>query len=201
MKLFIVAICLLSSLAFSSCAQSPEQAKPVLDCIATRTSVRSFKATPVPEELIQTMLRAAMAAPSAVNKQPWRFIVIESRATLDTIAANFSTMRHAAKAPLAIVVAADMNSTLPGDAKLSWVADCSAATENLLLAAHACGLGATWCGVFPRQSRIEPLSKLLELPENIIPLNVVVIGYPDKDNAPKDKWKPENIHREKWNNH
>lgn len=170
----------------------------VMDNIMTRTSVRSYLDTPVESEKVERMLRAAMAAPTAGNKQPWRFVVIEDRQTLETISEHFNTMKMAAKAPLAIVVCGDMNDTFPGDGLDYWVEDASAATENLLLAAHAMGLGAVWCGIYPMQERVTYLRELLQLPDNIVPLNVIPIGYPAEEPAPKDKWRAGNIHRETW---
>ncbi len=171
-----------------------------MDNILTRTSIRDYQDMPVEDEKVEQMLRAAMAAPSAGNKQPWRFIVIKDKNTLKEISENFRTMRMAEKAPMAIVVCGDMEATFPGDGVDYWVEDTSAATENLLLAAHSLGLGAVWCGIYPMKDRVEQLSKMLDIPEGIVPLNVVPIGYPAEDPAPKDKWKPEEIHYEKWGN-
>ncbi len=169
-----------------------------LECIMTRTSVREYTADTISNDNLEKMLRAAMAAPSAGNKQPWRFVVIKDRATLDTIASNLHTMHMAAQAPMAIVVCGDMKATFDGEGIDYWVQDTSAATENLLLAAHALGLGAVWCGVTPLADRQEFISNLLGLPADIKPLDVIVIGHPAHPQAPKDKWRPENIHYEKW---
>lgn len=170
----------------------------VMNNIMTRTSIRAYEDRPVEDAKIEKMLRAAMAAPTAGNKQPWKFVVIKEKQTLKTISEHFNTMKMAAHAPLAIVVCGDMNLTFPGDGLDYWVEDASAATENLLLAAHSMGLGAVWCGIYPMQERVAYLKKLLGLPENIVPLNVVPVGYPAEEPAPKDKWKPENIHYESW---
>jgi nitroreductase len=134
-----------------------------------------------------------MASPTAGNKQPWKFVVIKDKNTLKTISEHFHTMTMAEHAPMAIVVCGDMNLTFPDDGRDYWVEDTSAATENLLLAAHSMGLGAVWCGIYPMQERVEYLSELLKLPENIVPLNVIPVGYPAENPAPKDKWKPENV--------
>jgi nitroreductase/flavin reductase (DIM6/NTAB) family NADH-FMN oxidoreductase RutF len=170
----------------------------VLDNIMTRTSVRAYQDRPIEDEQVETMLRAAMAAPSAGNKQPWKFVIIKDKNTLATIADHFHTMTMAAQAPMAIVVCGDMELTFPGDGVDYWVEDASAATENLLLAAHSLGLGAVWCGIYPLPERVQYLSELLQLPENIVPLNVIPVGYPAEDPAPKDKWKPESVHYESW---
>lgn len=170
----------------------------VMENILTRTSIRDYTDQPVEDEKIEQMLRAAMAAPTAGNKQPWRFIVIKDKNTLQSISENFKNIKMAAKAPLAIVVCGDLKATFPGEGVEYWVQDASAATENLLLAAHSLGLGAVWCGIYPIQDRVSLLKEMLDIPEDIMPLNVIPIGYPAEDPAPKDKWKPEEIHYESW---
>ena len=99
----------------------------------------------------------------------------------------------AAKAPLAIVVCGDMKKTLEGGGRAFWIQDCSAATENILLAAHALGLGAVWTGTYPNDERVAAVADVLKLPETIIPLCTIVIGYPSEQPQPKDKWNPENV--------
>jgi nitroreductase/flavin reductase (DIM6/NTAB) family NADH-FMN oxidoreductase RutF len=170
----------------------------VLDNIMTRTSVRAYQDRPIEDEKVEKMLQAAMAAPTAANKQPWKFIIIKDKNTLKTIADHFHTMTMAAQAPMAIVVCGDMSLTLDRDGRDYWIEDTSAATENLLLAAHSMGLGAVWCGIYPQMERVKYLSELLKLPEDIVPLNVIPVGYPAEDPAPKDKWKPESVHYESW---
>lgn len=179
-------------------AGSVDTASAVVDNLMTRTSIRAYQQQPVEDEKIETLLRAAMAAPSAGNKQPWTFVVIKDKETLENIAARFRTAGMVKNAPVAIVVCGDMEKTFPEDGLDYWVEDTSAATENLLLAAHGIGLGAVWCGIYPMRERVAYLKELLGLPENIVPLNVVPVGYPAEDPAPKDKWKPELIHYEKW---
>lgn len=169
-----------------------------LDVIMTRTSVRSYSDAPVGSNTIDTLLRAAMAAPTAGNIQPWRFVVIDSRDILDSIAAKFGNMKMAAQAEAAVIVCGDMEATFPGDGKEYWVQDASAATENLLLAAHACGLGAVWCGIYPIPECVSQFSDMLQLPDNIVPMACVCLGYPDGTNTPKDKWRPENVHYNRW---
>lgn len=170
----------------------------VIGNIMTRTSIRAYQDRDVEDAKVETLLRAAMAAPSAGNKQPWKFVVVKDKNTLHEISANLHTMRTAEHAPLAIVVCGDMENTFPEDGRDYWVEDASAATENLLLAAHGLGLGAVWCGIYPMSERVAFLKKLLDLPENIVPLNVIPIGYSAEAPEPRDKWKPENIHYEKW---
>ena len=165
----------------------------VLENIATRTSVRSYTDKPVESVKIEQLLRAGMAAPTAVNRQPWHFVVVNDKAQLAALAETNPYSKMLTKAPLAIVVCGDMKKALDGPAREFWVQDCSAATENILLAAHSMGLGAVWTGTYPDKERCKDVAEVLKLPENLIPLNIIVIGYPDKENKPKDKWKPENI--------
>lgn len=173
-------------------------ADAAIENIMTRTSIRDYQDKPVEDAKIETLLKAAMAAPTAGNKQPWRFVVIKDKNTLKTLSANFHSMSMAEKAPLAIVVCGDLNATFPGDGAGYWIQDASAATENLLLAAHSIGLGAVWCGVYPQAEKVEKVSEILGLPDGIMPLDVVPVGYPAEDPMPKDKWKPEYIHYESW---
>ena len=159
-----------------------------LECIMTRTSVREYQNRPVGRDTVEILLRAAMAAPTAVNKQPWTFVVVDEREVLDSLTAYLPYARMLAHAPLAIVTCGDMTRAIEGDAREMWVQDVSAATENLLLAAHAVGLGAVWTGVYPIDERVEGVRKALALPDNLVPLAVVPVGYPAKDSEPKDKW-------------
>lgn len=166
-----------------------------LEAIRTRRSVRKFTLQPVGEDLIEALLRAAMSAPSAGNQQPWHFIVVDDRATLDRIPTFSPYAAMCRQAPLGILVCGD--TTLekhPG----YWIQDCSAATQNLLLAAHALGLGAVWTGIHPREERIRGFRELFALPDTIMPLAFVVIGYPAEHPAPQDRFRPERIHRNRW---
>lgn len=166
--------------------------------IMTRTSVRSYSDRSVSEPQIDSLLRAAMAAPTARDARPWQFIVITDRATLDSIAANCPNIKMAADAPLAIAVCGDMTKALEGDGRDYWIQDCSAATENLLVAANAMELGAVWCGIYPIPERVSFISSLLDLPEQIIPLNIITIGYPAAPATPKEKFDTSRIHLNKF---
>ncbi len=168
------------------------------ETIMSRTSVRAYSDQPVSDSQIDSLLRAAMAAPSAGNKQPWRFVVIRDRKAMEYISANFPSMTMVENAQAAVVVCGEVAATYEGEGRGYWVQDASAAAENLLLAAHAMGLGAVWCGVYPISERVDAFSKLLNLPEGILPLNCIAIGYPSGETTPKDKWKPENIHYNTW---
>lgn len=177
----------------------PENASAPGNCgvemIMTRTSVRSYDSIrTVSAEQVDTLMRAAMAAPTAMNKQPWQFVVIDDRTVLDTIAARFPNISMAAGASVAVAVCGDMSLAIEGDGQPYWIQDCSAATENLLLAAHAMGLGAVWCGIYPIEERVKDMSSLLKLPENVIPLALVPVGYPSGNPQPKDKFNAGRVH-------
>lgn len=165
-----------------------------LNCIMTRTSIRQYQDRPVEQEKVEQLLRAAMAAPTAVNKQPWHFYVLNTKEAINRLAdASQRGGDMVRSAALVIVVCGDMDKALEGKAREYWIQDTSAATENLLLAAHALGLGAVWTGVYPMKERVEMTTKVLNLPENLVPLCTILIGYPAENPTPKDKWKPENV--------
>ena len=160
--------------------------------IMTRTSVRNFSSTPVSENQIDTLLRAAMAAPSAVNRQPWKFIVIKNHGLMCQIADSIANARPLVGAACAIVVCGDMTKALDGVERGFWIDDCSAATENILLAANALGLGTVWLGIHPIAEREAIVRSIAQLPESLAPLCVVAIGYPDGQTTPKNKWNAQN---------
>lgn len=166
---------------------------PVIKNIMTRTSVRQYKNQPVEKDKIETLLRAGMAAPSAVNKQPWHFVVVTDAKQLEAIADANPNAGMCEGAPLAIVVCGDISKALEGGGRDFWIQDASAASENILLAANGIGLGGVWTGTYPNPDRVKAISQVLKLSAHIIPLNTLVIGYPDGTPTPKDKWKPENV--------
>ena len=173
-------------------ANDLDKGQAAIENIMTRTSVRQYKDQPVEQEKIDIMLKAAMAAPTAVNLQPWHFIVITDKQTIGLLSGQQPT-----NAPLLIAVCGDTDKTTTPDGKMKlpdfWVEDVSAATENLLLAAHALGLGAVWTGVYPAMDRTAEVANVLNCPKNIVPMAVVRIGYPDESPEPKNKFKEENI--------
>ena len=173
--------------------EKTDNGKIAIETIMTRTSIRSFTDRQVSADTIEMLLRAGMAAPTAVNKQPWHFVVINDRAVMDSLGGNGRQSQMWKESTLAIVVCGDMEKALEGPAQDFWVQDCSAATENILLAAHALGLGAVWTGCYPMEERMANVSQGLNLPETVIPLCVIVMGYPNENPDPKDKWKPENV--------
>jgi nitroreductase len=165
------------------------------EAIITRRSIRAYTAEPVSEGLIKELLAAAMSAPSASNRQPWHFLIITERHQLDAMTSILPFGQMLKQAPLAIVICGDRERQ-PMDGY--WVQDCSAATQNILLAAHAKGLGAVWLGVYPREERIQELTRLLGLPEQVPPLAVLSIGYPAEHKEPAGRYDDSRIHRDRW---
>lgn len=180
----------------AKCDSANAGSSAAIDNIMTRTSVRDYTDAPISKETLDTLLRAGMAAPTAGNKQPWKFIAVTERARLDSLASG--NWRMAAKAQAAIVVCGDTSNVFPGEGKDYWVQDCSAATENILLAAHAVGLGAVWCGCYPISDRVAMVRRIFSIPEEIVPMSIVMLGYPTQATEPKDKYKTENIHYNNW---
>jgi len=167
--------------------------KAIVENIMTRTSIRQYMDQPISADTIETLLRAGMAAPTAVNKQPWHFVAVTDKDILAQLATANPNAGMMAKAPLAIIVCGDMQKTLEGQGRAFWIQDCSAATENILLAAHALGLGGVWTGLYPNDERVAAVREILKAPEYIVPLCAIVLGYPAEQPEPKDKWKPENV--------
>lgn len=173
-----------------------------IQTIMKRKSVRSYTTQKVSYEQIQALLKAAMAAPSGRNIQPWRFVVVSDKETLAKLAESLPYAKMLTQASVAIVVCGDttyvkhsIGETVPNNL---WVHDCAAATENLLLAAESMGLGAVWTATYPYPERYGAVKAALGIPDSIMPLCVVPVGYPAGNEKPKDKWKPENIHYNKW---
>jgi len=166
-----------------------------IEGLFTRRSIRKYTDKDVSDEDIRTILKAAMYAPSAGNQQPWHFIVIRDRAILDKVPEVHPYSKMIQNAPVAILVCGDTSAEkYPG----YWVQDCSAATENLLLAAHGLGLGAVWLGVYPRGERVEGISSLFGLPEKILPLALIPIGHPDESKPDPNRYNEGRIHHDKW---
>jgi nitroreductase len=168
-----------------------------LSVIHARKSVRSFTGAPVSRENLDTILRAGMAAPSAVNRQPWSFVVVTDKKKIDALAAGLPTARGIEKAAAVIIVCGD-----PELAHLQSrdfaVIDASLASENILLATESLGLGGHWTASFPYEDKMKHVRGVLGIPEKVIPLNVILIGVPTGADKPKDKYQKEKIHWEKW---
>jgi nitroreductase len=167
----------------------------ILSIIYNRKSVRNYKNgdKQIPQEAIDKIIKAAFAAPSAINIQPWHFIVVKERVLLDALADKLPYAKMLRETPLAIIVCGDTDKS-----ELYWDMDCAAATQNILLAAEALELGAVWTAVHPEPDRISFVKKLLHIPRNITPLNVIPIGYAALCDAPKNKYDASKIHINAW---
>ncbi|ASB50997.1 nitroreductase family protein [Alkalitalea saponilacus] len=169
-----------------------------LATIYNRKSVRNFTNQQITKAQLTELVRSGMAAPTAVDKRPWAFVAIDDRQTLDKLAEVLPYARMLKQATGAIMVGGDLDKALSGIEQAYWVQDCSAATQNILLAAESMGLGAVWTGVHPVKEREETVKQILGLPENIVPLNVIAIGYPTGIDKHKDKWDESILHWNKW---
>ncbi len=166
-----------------------------LELLVTRRSVRKYTDEAVSDEDVEKLLRTAMAAPSAGNEQPWHFVVIRDRHTMRRIMEVHSYSSMLDHAPLCVAVLAELAlEKYEG----YWVQDTSAATQNLLLAAHALGLGAVWLGVYPVKEREEGIREILGLPEGVECLSLVAVGHPAEHPGPADRYDPSRIHHETW---
>lgn len=167
----------------------------ILDVIIHRRSIRRYTGEPIEWDLLMQLVKAGMYAPSAVNKQPWHFIIITERDWMHKIAdvhPHAAMLRHAAAA---IVVLGDEHLAHTPD---YWPVDCAAATQNILLAAHGLGLGAVWLGLHPREERKAAISRLFQLPDHVKPFSVVSLGYPAEKFPVPDRFKPERVHKNGW---
>ncbi len=188
------AIVALSFTVLTQKTEAIDSSEVVYDAIMSRSSVRSYSEQKVEDDVVEKLLRAAMAAPTAGNRQPWEFYVVRDTA----IIRQFPQVTKFAEpmsqnADIAIVVCGVPSESFPLEPRY-WVQDVSAATENILLAAHGLGLGAVWSGVYPGEDRVAALRNLLDVPENLVPFNIIFFGYPDSEPVIKDKWKPSKVH-------
>jgi len=162
-----------------------------------RRSIRAYTSAEVSQEDIRKLLQAAMAAPSAAAKDPWRFVVIRSRQTLARIAAALPNGQMLANAAVGIAVCGELEAA--HDRQLSYLLqDCSAAIQNILLGAHILGLGTCWLGVHPREQRIQSLREILSLPDSIVPVACISIGYPGEEKEPRTRFNEQYVHFERW---
>ena len=173
-----------------------------MDClekIYTRRSIRAYSEEEIGEVEIEKILKAAMLAPSAGNEQPWHFVVVRDKEKMKKMSEAFTFGQMLPHASAAIVVCADPKlSKYPYE---MWVQDCSAATQNILLAARCLGIGSVWLGVYPREERLRTLRRLIEIPEDIVVFSVVSLGYPKSEKdfyEATDRFNPARIHRETW---
>lgn len=163
--------------------------------IIRRVSVRRYSDKSVSSEQVSAILQAAMSAPTGVNKQLWEFIVVDDPELLKQLAEALPYAKMAAQAPVAIVVCGNKDRFLEGVDDVLWEQDLSAASENILLAAHAIGLGGVWTCIYPHEERMAPAKSILNLPDNMVPFHLIPIGHPLTDHAPMDKWHPDRVHQ------
>jgi nitroreductase len=166
-----------------------------MDAILNRKSIRKYKDIKVSDEIVEGLLKAGMAAPSAGNEQPWEYIVLRDKDIMKKITEVHPYSKMLLNTDVAIVVCGDESKEL---FKGMWVQDCSASTENILLAAEDKGLGAVWLGVYPAAERVEGIKAILNLPAHVIPLSIIPVGYPDEAREPADRFNRERIHYDRW---
>ena len=170
---------------------------PKLSYLFSRRSIRVYRQQDVADDLVRDLLEAAMAAPAAVAKDPWAFVVVRDRNMLSKIAEGLPNGTMLRNAALGIVVCGDLQRA--HDRQLSYLLqDCSAAIENLLLAASALGLGACWLGVHPREERVKHIRSLLNIPDSVIPVSAIAIGWPAESPEPRTRYREDAVHRETW---
>ncbi len=172
-------------------------ADPQLNLIFGRRSVRVYSPGEVSEAALTKLLEAAMASPSAMTKDPWRFVVVRDKQTLAKMTAALPGGKMLATAAAAIVVCGDLEATLEN--QLSYLLqDCSACIENLLLCAHALGLGACWVGVHPAEDSLRQIKAVFSLPRSVIPVAAIALGHPGEQPEPRTRFNPAYVHWEKW---
>lgn len=166
-----------------------------MKAILNRRSIRKYNNEPVGKDAITSLLKAAMAAPSARNQQPWEFVVIDNRKILDQVPNIHPYAQMIKEAPVAILVCGDKTRE---KTEGYWVQDCAAATENILIAAEDLSLGAVWLGVYPRKERVDGITKLLKLPNHIVPFALIPLGHPAEHKEPSNRFDTARIHSNGW---
>jgi nitroreductase len=164
----------------------------ILDIIMKRRSIRKFTEQPVPKEMLIQLLQAAMAAPSAVNSQPWQFIVIDEPEGMQKLRGVLAFGKY--NAPAAIVVCGSPGTAKNPASRMFWVQDCSAALENILITATGMGLGTVWIGVHPVPTTVAPVRSVLYIPRSITPLGVVYVGFPAEQKPARTQYDDSKIH-------
>ncbi len=182
--------------AVSGAAQERE-IDDVLTVIHNRKSVRHYLDKPVSKDDLLIIMKAGMAAPTAADKRPWAFVTVTDRALLDSLSHSSPTSKMVKDAGAAIIVCGDTRKALNSNV---WTQDCSAATQNILLAAEGIGLGAVWCGIYPEYFKHNHIRCLLGIPMEVVPLSLISIGWPTGEEKAKDKYDPSNIHWNAWGN-
>lgn len=174
-------------------------ADAVMSNLLARKSVRSYTNEAVTRSQLDTLVRAAMAAPTGKDMRPWKFVIIDDKDMMQKLSAALPQAKMLTEAQAAIMVCGDLSITdKEGKPSTNWTFDCSAATENLLLQAEAMGLGAVWTGVYPYEDRTAAVQSVMHFPEHIVPFNLVPIGHPKGETQPKDKYNKANIHYNGW---
>ncbi|MFH0738983.1 MAG: nitroreductase family protein [Candidatus Omnitrophota bacterium] len=183
--------------------------KSCIEVIHSRKSVRNYTGVPATKEQLEILLKAGMAAPSAMDRRPWAFVVVTDEALLAKLADGLPSSKMITRAKAAIIVCGVIErqdgegqikiyKTLDDKVQNLWVQGCSAASENILLAAEAIGLGAVWTGMYPSKERMAHIRSTLGIPERVMPLNVIAVGNPTGVDRPKNKFDSSNIHWDKW---
>jgi nitroreductase len=167
----------------------------LIEAVLSRRSIRKYEPGEIQDDDLAQILRAAMAAPSAGNEQPWHFIIIRNRETLTALSEAHPYAEMVRSASLAILVCADMETVKHRD---YWPQDCAAATQNMLLAIHALGLGSVWVGVYPREARVAEVRRTIILPDHVIPFSLLPVGIPAEKKQPADRFSPGRMHEEHW---
>jgi nitroreductase len=175
----------------------PQGTLDAITAIMTRRSIRDYSPRPVPEELIKLLVEAGMAAPSAFNERSQEFIVIDDRKILEAMYNLNTKALQIKKAPVAIMICGNQEREKFRD-KGYWQLDGAAAAENILVAAHAVGLGAVWTAIYPYPDRMAAVKKLLNLPEQVVPLTIIPIGYPAEQKARENRFDPSRLHKNRW---
>jgi nitroreductase len=170
----------------------------ICKAIFERKSVRNFNDKKITKDQLELLVKAGMAAPSAMNKQPWAFIIADDRKVLDLLAEKLPYAKMLFQAQAAIIVCGDMRKALEDWQQEYWIQDCSAASMNILLAAQSMGIGSVWTGLYPAKGRAATVKEILNLPEYITPLNVLALGYAAINEGPKNKFNPDNVHWNSW---
>lgn len=191
--LFILMLIFCSTSFLFSCSPEPKQGNSTLDTIFNRKSVRKYTERPVEKAMLETLARAGMAAPSSKDRRPWEFVIVTDRKLLDAMGEGLPLARMLKDAKQAIIVCGDTVKS-----ENAWYLDCSAAAQNILLAAESMGLGAVWTAAYPYPDRIKVVREVLNLPNHLIPLAVIPVGYPQGSDKAKVKFNKQQIHYNSW---
>ncbi|MBN2065785.1 MAG: nitroreductase family protein [Candidatus Thermoplasmatota archaeon] len=166
-----------------------------IEAILTRRSIRSYTDKPIDGHLLQTILEAGFSAPSAGNQQPWHFVLLDDKTLFENILTFHPHAHMLSEAQKAILVCGDLNLE---KFKGYWMLDCSAATQNMLLAAHASSIGSCWLGIYPREDRIIKMRELLNMPSHVVPFSLISLGYPAEQKGMENRYSQARIHYNAW---